>query len=146
MSPVAPEQAPVPVFPSAPERYSRDEEAQFRRSVQQAITSTAVLASKLTTGRTTVTLGAAATTFAVSKTSIEVTGDGGGNTVATITGGVEGQLLAIQFVDTNVTITDTDAHTANTIDLNAAFTSADDVILLLYFDGTSWYEVSRSVN
>jgi hypothetical protein len=100
------------------------------------------------TGRTITpeTLGAAATTFAVTGEVMVVTGDVGTNTVATITGGLTGQELTLIFVDGLVTITDTDAHGANTVDLSAAFTSADDTVLKLIFDGTSWYEVSRSVN
>lgn len=92
------------------------------------------------------TLGAAATTFAVTGEVMVITGDAGDNTIATITGGLTGQELTLIFVDAHVTITDTDAHTANTVDLSAAFTSADDTVLKLIFDGTSWYEVSRSVN
>jgi hypothetical protein len=92
------------------------------------------------------TLDPGATTFAAQGNVMTVTGDGGGNTVATITNGVVGQRLTLIFVDALVTITDTDAHTANTVDLSAAFTSADDTTLTLVFDGTSWYEVSRSVN
>jgi hypothetical protein len=91
-------------------------------------------------------LGVGATTFAVTGEAMVITGDGGGNTVATITGGATGQLLILTFVDALVTITDTDAHTANTMDLSAAFVSADDKMLTLFFDGTSWYEISRSVN
>ena len=96
--------------------------------------------------RETITLGAAATTFAIASTSIEVTGDAGTNTIATITGGIAGQFLALQFVDALVTITDDNTHAADSVDLSAAFTSADDTMLLLWYDGTSWYEVSRSVN
>jgi len=92
------------------------------------------------------TLGAAATTFAVDGDFMIITGDGGGNTIATITGGYPGQELTLLFVDALVTITDTAAHTADTVDLSAAFTSADDTILKLVYDGTSWYETSRSVN
>jgi len=96
-----------------------------------------------------VTLAAAATTFAVTSSLMVITGDGGANTVATITGGFRGMRLTLLFVDANVTITDTDAHTADTIDLAGTatnLTSADDTILDLIHDGTSWYEVSRSVN
>lgn len=93
-----------------------------------------------------VTLGVGADTFAAAGNSMVITGDGGTNTVATITGGVTGQRLILLFVDGLVTITDTSAHTANTVDLSAAFTSADDTVLEIFFDGTSWYEVSRSVN
>jgi len=93
-----------------------------------------------------VTVAAAATTFAVDSNLVTLTGDAGGNTVATITGGVSGQLLTLIFVDALVTITDNNTHAANSIDLSAAFTSADDTTLQLVFDGTSWYEISRSVN
>jgi molybdopterin-binding protein len=96
----------------------------------------------------TITLGAGATTLAVTKNVITVTGDAGANTIATITGAVVGTYVFI-FVDGLVTITDTDAHTANTVDLAGTatnFTSADDKTLTLVFDGTSWYQISTSTN
>jgi hypothetical protein len=92
------------------------------------------------------TLAAAATTLAIYSDLVVLTGDGGGNTLSTITGGVTGQKITLLFVDANVAITDTAAHTTDTVDLSAAFTSADDTILQLIYDGTSWYETSRSVN
>ncbi len=92
------------------------------------------------------TLGAGATTFAVTSNVMTITGDGGGNTVATITGASSGTLLTLIFVDGNVTITDDDTHGADSVDLSAAFTSADDTTLQLVYDSVSWYEVSRSVN
>jgi hypothetical protein len=92
------------------------------------------------------TLGAGATTIALSSDVAVLTGDGAGNTLATITGGILGQILYIIFTDALITVTDTDAHTADTVDLSAAFVSADDKILALLYDGVSWYEVSRSVN
>lgn len=93
-----------------------------------------------------VVLPVAATTFAITANGQEMVGDGGGNTLATITGGYKGQTLTLLFTDANITITDDNTHTANTVDLSAAFTSADDTTLTLFFDGTSWYETSRSVN
>jgi len=97
------------------------------------------------------TLGAAATTFAAKANIITLTGDGGANTIATITGfahagDANAGILTLLFVDALITITDTDAHTTDTVDLNAAFTSADDVVLRLLYDGTSYYEISRSTN
>jgi hypothetical protein len=92
------------------------------------------------------TLGVGATTFAVTSDIVTVAGDGGGNTIATITGGVSGQILTILFSDALITITDDNTHAANSVDLSAAFTSADDTMLTLMYDGNSWYEVSRSVN
>lgn len=93
-----------------------------------------------------ITLAAAATAIAVTSSFVVVTGDAGTNTIATITGGFDGMRLVLLFVDGLVTITDTDAHTADTVDLNSAFTSIDDTILELIYDGTSWYEISRSAN
>ena len=91
-------------------------------------------------------LAASATTFAVVTSLMTITGDAGANTIATITGGFDGQILTLIFVDALVTVTDTATHAADTIDLSAAFTSADDTVLQLVYDGTSWYEVRRSVN
>lgn len=92
-----------------------------------------------------ITLGSSVTTFQVTANRATVASPTA-NTIATITGGVEGQLLYLIFTNSNVTITDTNGHTANTVDLSAAFTSADDRVLTLLYDGTSWYEVSRSSN
>jgi hypothetical protein len=103
-------------------------------------------AGKVTRTLTASTLALAATAIAVTGEAMVITGDGAGNTVATLTGGSTGQILVLTFVDGLVTITDTDAHTANTVDLSAAFVSADDKTLTLFFDGTSWYELMRSVN
>jgi hypothetical protein len=95
-----------------------------------------------------ITLGAGATTFAVDRNVVIVTGDAGGNTIATITGGIEGQTLTLLFVDGLVTISNDDTHGADTVDLDGAnnFVSADDKVLTLIYDGTSWYKVSESAN
>jgi hypothetical protein len=103
----------------------------------------------ISTPQDTTTLGVGVTTFAITSNVVTLAGDGGGNTVATITGADPGTLLTIIFVDGLVTITDTDGHGANTIDLAGTATdlvSADDMTLQLVYDGTSWYETSRSVN
>ncbi len=92
------------------------------------------------------TLGAAATTFTATSNGMTITGDGGANTIATITNPGNGGSLTLIFVDALVTITDDDTHGADSIDLSASFTSADDTVLHLVYDGTSWYEVSRSTN
>lgn len=102
--------------------------------------------NRIFSGMTTLTLAAAATTFAVTKNVHEIDGDAGGNAVATITGGLTGMLLTLKFIDTSVTITDDGTATANTININTAFVSTAGDILTLLYDGTSWYEVSRSVN
>jgi hypothetical protein len=93
-----------------------------------------------------ITLAAAVTTFAVTGAFAVVTGDAGANTIATITGGRTGQRLALLFVDALVTVTDDNTHAANSVDLSAAFVSVADITLELIHNGTSWYELSRSVN
>ena len=92
------------------------------------------------------TLAAAATTLAATTQFMVITGDAGTNTLATITGGVAGMELTLLFVDGLVTITDTAAATADTVNLSAAFTSAANTVLKLVHDGNKWFEVSRSVN
>lgn len=95
------------------------------------------------------TLGAGVTTFGLAGEVMVITGDGGANVIATITGGYEGMRLILIFVDGFVTITDNDAHDADSVDVAGAatdFVGADDTVLELIYDGTSWYEMSRSVN
>jgi len=94
------------------------------------------------------TLGVGAASMSVQSNVMTITGDGGANVIGTITGGIDGQELTLIFVDGLVTITDTAGGAANTIDLAGAidFVSADDSVLKLVFDGTSWFEISRSVN
>lgn len=92
------------------------------------------------------TLAAAATTLAVTRSTVTLTGDAGGNTLATITGGVAGMELTLLFVDSLVTITDTAGATANSVNLSASFTSTAEDTLTLVFNGTKWLEKSRSVN
>lgn len=96
------------------------------------------------------TLSPGATTFAVTISRVMIiTGDGGGNTIGTITGGTSGQMLVLIFVDANVTITDTEAATADTINLAGTatnFTSAANKTLTLIHNGTKWLETARSAN
>jgi hypothetical protein len=102
--------------------------------------------SNLATTMQSTTLAASATAIAVTSNVVKVTGDAGANTVATITGGINGQTLILIFVDALVTITDTAAATANTVNLSAAFTSAANTTLSLVYDGNKWFETARSVN
>lgn len=106
------------------------------------------LNAKVSRGVQTSTLGVGATTLALTEDTVVLTGNGGGNNLATITGGVIGQRLIILCTDANVTFINDDGHGANTIDLVGAgnLAGADDTTLTLVSDGTSWYETSRSVN
>ena len=94
-----------------------------------------------------VILGIGVTTVALgASNSFKVTGDRGGNTIATITGGKDGQTIKIIFVDTFITITDDGTSNPNTVNLSGAFTSTANDTLTLLFDGISWRELSRSIN
>ena len=93
----------------------------------------------------TITLGAGDATFAVTSNVVTITGDAGGNSITTITGASPG-LYAFIFVDANVTFVDDDGHGANTIDLNGNQVGADDKVIGMVFDGTSWYKSSASAN
>ena len=104
------------------------------------------LGGKVSINNAEITLGSGVTTFAVTDSLHTMTGDAGANTIATITGGTQGMLLFLLFIDALITITDDNSHATDSVDLSAAFTSADDTILQLLFTGSSWYEVSRSVN
>lgn len=107
----------------------------------------AIIAAFLSGGTQTTTLPAAATTFVATTNFVILTGDGGSNTLATITGASTSTSIKLLFTDSFIVITDDDTHAANTIDLDGIandFFSVDDGTLNLAFDGTSWYEISRS--
>lgn len=93
-----------------------------------------------------VTLGAAATTFAATSNFITLTGDGGGNNLATITGLPGPCLVSIVCTDSNVTFVDNNSHTANTFDLPSNIPGADDQTFLFHYDGTSFYFIYGSAN
>lgn len=95
--------------------------------------------------RYTYPIGTSITTFPVISNFMRLTAVGS-ETIATITNAQSGTVLYLSFNNSNVTITDDNSGTADTIDLSAAFTGAADTILTLIYDGTSWLEVSRSVN
>ncbi len=94
------------------------------------------------------TLGVGATTFPATNDVIEITGDGGGNNISTINGGTDGQRITIIFRDGLVTMVDTAAPAAGTLSLSGGGNwnpNAQDTLELV-FDGTSWYEMTRSAN
>lgn len=86
-----------------------------------------------------------ATSFTITSDYIVLTAQAA-VTIATIKGGKEGQILTLEFTDANITITDDATGNTDTVNLSAAFTSSSNDILQLLFNGTSWREVSRSVN
>lgn len=92
-----------------------------------------------------ITVPVGGTSFAIQSSYIVVTG-GGAVTIATMVGGREGMVLTLEFTDANVTLSDDNTGTTDTINLSAAFTStANDTIQFIH-NGISWRELSRSVN
>ncbi len=91
-----------------------------------------------------------ATVAISSATLIKVTDADNNDNLSLITGGRTGQYLTILFDDTITVVDDDVATAANAIDIvdvannNETFGAGD--ILTLIFDGTSWHEVSRSIN
>ena len=85
-------------------------------------------------------------TIAVHSNLLVLTGDGGGNAITTITGGVTGQTLVIIFVDGNVDITHGTGDNAIKLAGGVDFTTAAaDTMLTLVYTGTRWLETARSI-
>jgi hypothetical protein len=91
----------------------------------------------------------AATTFAITTGSV-ILACTGAETINTITGGKAGMILILENSDTECTIADDDAATAaNAVDLIG--TATNDVgavakMLLLYYNGTHWLQLTESDN
>lgn len=94
----------------------------------------AMLSSQLTGSA--VTLGVGATALAVGdKSAIKLTGDAGGNGIASITGGVTGQEVVIEFVDSLVSIST--AAVAKLPNNERFYGNAGDT-LTIWNDGSQW--------
>ena len=82
------------------------------------------------------------TTPSVSGISFLSISNSSATSITNFTGAVDGQIITLQFSDSNTTITRNNAY----LSLGLNFTStANDTITLIYLSGL-WYEVSRSVN
>lgn len=90
----------------------------------------------------TVVLAPGASTFSiVGAKGIIVDGDPGANTVTSLSGGVAGDWFLLLFVDASVTIT----TAAMKLLGNVSFVSAANAVMLCYFDGTTYFEVTRTM-
>lgn len=97
----------------------------------------------------TVTLAAAATTLAATNDMISVTPDGGGNTVASITGSNVGQIVYVRKVGGNsLTFTDSGSGaSAHEFHLSADWVpGAGDTLVLARWTANNWIEISRTNN
>ncbi len=92
------------------------------------------------------TMPADAVALQMTSSLMILTGDGGGNTIETIAGGVLGTRLTLIFTNNTITITDTSGSTADSVNLSASFTSSAEDTISLIHNGTKWLETSRSVN
>ena len=92
------------------------------------------------------TLPAGATTFAATGKLVLLSGDVGTNTIATITGPMAfaSNEITIIFQDADVTFTNDDTSAANTLNLDATFTSAANDVLKLIYDGNKWFMISMT--
>lgn len=91
------------------------------------------------------TIANGATSFQLQSSYMVLTA-GGAVTIGTIIGGREGMILTLEFTDGNITITDTVTGAQDTVNLSGAFTSSANDTMQLIYNGTSWRELSRSVN
>jgi len=69
------------------------------------------------------------------------TANTGPTTITMFDDGGEGQIITVVFTDAVTTLTD-----GGNLKLAGAFTSTADDTMQLVFDGTNWFELSRSVN
>jgi hypothetical protein len=71
-----------------------------------------------------------------------ITGDASGSTISNFTNPYQGKTITLRFQDSNVTITRANAYLSGGVN----FTSSQYDVLVLQYIGSSWFEVSRSVN
>ena len=69
------------------------------------------------------------------------TNNTGATTITTFDDGASGQRITIVFTDANTTLTD-----GGNLKLAGGFTSTADDTMELIFNGTTWFELGRSVN
>ncbi len=114
--------------------------------VASDIAAQAELQTQLSHDRQAVTIGAAVTTFAITSDYVQLTCTAAEN-IATITGGLEGTRLIIEYVDTNCTL-DADATPTATdaLALDASDVSAVNKVIMLVYNGSHWLKVAESDN
>jgi hypothetical protein len=112
-------------------------------NLKLAVTTTSVDASSVLSGGLTNRKGTytdGATTPSVAGVSYLIIANTSATSITNFTGAVEGQVLFLRFNDSNTTITRNNAYLAG----SANFTSAQNAILVLIYEGAAWFEVCRS--
>jgi hypothetical protein len=127
-------------FPSPQEKYDPLNEATFRQDLERLLDR---IGGNLGGGAPILVIVPADTTPNVSLGDYWTVTQGGAISITAFPGAQVGQQITIVFTDGNTTIVDgANLHLAG----GANFVGSADDILVLLWDGTHWYEVSRSVN
>jgi hypothetical protein len=127
-------------FPSPARRYDSLNEAAFRADLERVLDR---MAGALGLGSRIPATVDADTTPSVRQGNIFSVANTGATSVTAFDDAEVGQTITLIFADANTTIVDgANLHLSG----GANFVSSADDVLVLVYDGTSWYEVSRSVN
>lgn len=127
-------------FPTPGERYDALNESSFRQDLERLLDR---IGGNLSGGEEILVIVPADTTPPVDLGDFYTITNAGPVSITAFDDAAVGQQITLIFKDGNTTITDgANLHLAGGADFVG---SADDVLVLLW-DGTHWYEVSRSVN
>jgi len=130
-------------FPSASEKYDPLAEAVFRHDLERLLDR---IAGDQDGGTPILNFVDQDATPVVSRSDIFAEANTAPTTITAFGGGAVGQRIAIIFSTANTTIQDASIGGVIQLAGGANFVgSANDVLELIY-DGTNWYEISRSVN
>lgn len=132
---------PTVRWPSAPERYDQLSEATFRMDLERHLD---LFAGEIfAAGAFMLTFDNGDTTPSVARADIYAEANTAPTSVTAFDDGAVGQRITIIFSTANTTLVDAAAlQLAGGVNFVG---SANDVMELI-FDGTAWYEISRSVN
>lgn len=130
-------------FPSASERYDPLAEAVFRHDLERLLDR---IAGDQDGGTSILTLVDEDAAPDVSRSDIFAEANTMATTITSFASAAVGQRIVIIFSTANTTIQD--ASVAGVIQLagGANFVGSANDVLELIWDGTNWYEISRSVN
>ena len=127
-------------FPSPDQRYDPANEASFRQELERLIDS---IGGKLSGDAQILVYVPADTTPNVGLGDVFTLTNSGAISITAFDNAQVGQIITLIFTDGNTTVVDgANLHLAGGVNFVG---SADDILVLLW-DGTHWYEVSRSVN
>ena len=127
-------------FPSPGAKYDVLDESTFRQDLERLLDR---IGGNLGGGAPILVYVPAETTPDVSQGDVFTLTNASGVSITAFDGAQVGQIITLLFTDGNTTIVDgANLHLAG----GSNFTGAANNILVLLWDGTHWYEVSRSVN